>query len=118
MTYLARGVLADARRLIATGWCQRTAARDAAGRSVMPDDPAATSWSATGAIIAAAQGQPATRDEPRAETPFALAMNALSTVVGAGPQSWNDHPERRQNDVLDAFTAARRLLLADEPARI
>jgi hypothetical protein len=110
-------VLADARRLVATGWCQRTAARDAAGRSVMPDDPKASSWSATGAIIAAARIRPTTTDQTRGETPFALAMNALATAVDAGPQSWNDHPARCQNDVLDAFTAARRILLTDQPAR-
>ena len=83
----------------------------------MPDDPAASSWSATGAIIAAARTWPATTEQTLGETPFALAMNALATAVDAGPQSWNDHPERCQNDVLDAFTAARRILLADEPAR-
>ena len=83
----------------------------------MPDDPAATSWSATGAVIAAARTRPATRDDIRSETPFALVMDALSTVIGAGPQSWNDQPERCRNDVLAAFTAAHRLLLVDGPTR-
>jgi hypothetical protein len=111
-------VLADARRLVATGWCQRTAARDAGGRSVMPDDPAATTWSATGAVIAAVRIRPqATKGETLRETPFVLAMDALATTVDAGPQSWNDRPERCQDDVLEAFRAAHRLLLTDEPDR-
>jgi len=84
----------------------------------MPDDPAASSWSATGAVIAAARIRPpATKGETLGETSFGLAMDALATTVGAGLQSWNDRPERHQNDVLEAFRAARRLLLTDRPAR-
>ena len=79
----------------------------------MPDDPAATSWSAQGAVIAAAGTKATTRDKPPSETPFAVAMNALSTVIGVGPQSWNDRPERCQNDVLAAFTAAHLRLLEE-----
>ncbi len=42
-------------------------------------------------------------------------MSALSIVVGAGPQSWNDEPERAENEVLAALTAALKLLLANKP---
>jgi hypothetical protein len=112
---LACELLAEARRRVASGWCQRTAARDASGRSVVPNDPAAASWSTTGAIIAAARTNRAATREAVAQAPFALAMSALSTVVGAGPQSWNDEPERSQNDVLAALAAAPKLLLGDEP---
>jgi len=38
-------------------------------------------------------------------------MSALSTVVGAGPQSWNDEFERSHDDVLAALAAALKLLL-------
>jgi hypothetical protein len=42
---------------------------------------------------------------------LALAMAALSTVVGAGPQSWNDRPERTAEDVAAALTDAVALLV-------
>lgn len=77
----------------------------------MPNDPAATSWSATGAIIAAARAHPATAPEASGQPPFAVAMNALATVLDAGPQSWNDEPGRAQKDVLEALTAALNLLI-------
>jgi hypothetical protein len=41
---------------------------------------------------------------------FAHAMSALSNVVDAGPQSWNDHPERTIDQVRKAFTDAIRYL--------
>ncbi len=78
---------------------------------MVPNDPAATSWSATGAIIAAARPNPAAAREALARAPFAVAMSALSTVVGAGPQSWNDEFERSHDDVLAALAAALKLLL-------
>jgi hypothetical protein len=72
----------------------------------MPNDAAATSWSATGAIIAAAQTDLGARRERLIETPYALAMYALTTVVEAGPQIWNDDPRRTQGEVVSALTAA------------
>lgn len=77
----------------------------------MPDDPAATSWSTTGAVIAAARPKPAAaHKEAPTQTPFALAMSAVSTAVSAGPQSWNDHPEPSHDEVLAALTTALKLV--------
>ena len=81
---------------------------------MLPDDPAAISWSAAGAIIAAARTNPAALHETLTRAPFGLAMNALSTVVDAGPQSWNDDPERGRDDVLVALAAALELLLGED----
>jgi hypothetical protein len=101
---LARDLLVEARRRVQRGWCQRTAARDAAGRSVLPSDPAAASWSAAGAVMAAA------RRKGAPPAPFARAMAALSQAVGAGPQGWNDQPERTAAEVVAALERAARLL--------
>ncbi len=82
---------------------------------MVPNDPAATSWSATGAIIAAARTNPTAAREALAQAPFAVAMSALATVVGAGPQSWNDESDRAQSEVVAALTAALKRLLANNP---
>ncbi len=48
--------------------------------------------------------------EGTASTSFAQAMDALSEAVGAGPQGWNDRPERTADDVVDALGEAIRML--------
>ncbi len=85
-------------------------ARDANGRSVLPSDPAANSWSAAGAVMAAAHLHAAEEDDDTDPQAFALAMSALSSVVNAGPQSWNDRPERTTDEVITALTEAIDLL--------
>jgi hypothetical protein len=107
---LAGELLVEARRRVERGWCQRTLARDADGRSVLPSDPAATCWSAVGAIIGAADAAVASDDSRRER--FALAMHAFSSVVDAGPQTWNDRPDRSAPEVVGALTDALRLLRA------
>jgi precorrin-3B methylase len=106
---LACELLAEAQRRVQNGWCQRTAARDSTGRSVLPSDPAAASWSAAGAVMAAAQRNVAANSDADPAV-FALAMAAFSMVVGAGPQSWNDRPECTADDVASALADAIELL--------
>lgn len=72
----------------------------------MPNDPSATSWSAAGAIMAAARSSRAAAPETPTQSSFTLAMSALVRVVDTGPQSWNDDLGRSQNDVLAALAAA------------
>jgi hypothetical protein len=96
---LAHDLLVEAKRLVASGWCQRTVARDAKGRSVLPADPAAASWSAAGAIMRAAAREPAVQ-------PFAVAMDELAAVIDAGPQTWNDAADRSAEDVVRALSDA------------
>lgn len=52
----------------------------------------------------------AARREGAASTPFTRAMEALSEAVGAGPQGWNDDPERTAEEVVAALERAIRLL--------
>ncbi len=110
---LAYDLLARAKQLVAAGWCQGTAARDAAGRSVLPADPRARSWSLAGALMAAATARGDLAPAAAREA-FGEAMRTLAAVVNAGPQSWNDEPARAQPDVLAALVAAIERLGARE----
>jgi len=56
--------------------------------------------------MAAARRQAAEEDDNTDHQAFALAMSALSSVVNAGPQTWNDSPERTIDEVLTALTEA------------
>ena len=109
---LAEEWLAAAYELVESGWCQGAAARDASGDSVEPDSTAAGCWSATGAL---------TRVWRRSDVGDELGLGALqfanlalSAAVNHVPKLWNDMPERRQQDVLDAF--ARAVSLVQDPA--
>jgi hypothetical protein len=82
----------------------------------MPNDPSATSWSAAGAIMAAARSSRAPAPETPAQSSFTLAMSALVRVVDAGPQSWNDDLGRSQNDVLAALAAALHVVRGEQTA--
>ena len=115
-THVASDLLAEARRLIESGWCQRTAARNDSGRSVLPADPAATSWSATGALICAYRRHPAQGDS-RAPEAFALAMTALVAAVGDSPQRWNDQRGRKRDEIVAALTAAAKLVVTRTDSR-
>ena len=109
--HVARDLLAEARQLLEAGWCQRTAARNDVGQSVLPADPSATSWSATGALICAYRRHPAQRYSHAAEA-FALAMMALTTAVDDRLQSWNDQRGRTREEVAAALSAAAKLVNA------
>jgi hypothetical protein len=101
---LAEEMLADAYELILSGWCQGTAAQDEFGRPVEPASASARRWSASGAL---------TRVWERSEERFGAALEAfytanlaLTTIVRAVPQAWNDEKGRTQWQVLDAIALA------------
>jgi hypothetical protein len=109
---LAEEWLAAAFELVERGWCQGAAARDAFGDSVEPDRPAARSWSATGALTCVWR-RSGVGDEPGLGA-LQFANLALSAAVNDVPHVWNDMPQRRKEDVLDAF--ARAVSLVQDPA--
>jgi hypothetical protein len=109
---LAEEWLAAAYELVERGWCQGAAARDAAGDSVEPDSAAARSWSATGALTCVWRRSDVGDELGLGALQFAnLALSAAANRV---PKLWNDMPERRKQDVLDAF--ARAVSLVQDPA--
>jgi hypothetical protein len=101
---LAEEMLADAYELVLSGWCQGAAARDEFGRPTEPASALARQWSAPGALV---------RVWERSAEPFGQAIEAfqaanlaLTTVVRAVPQEWNDADGRTQWQVLDAIALA------------
>jgi hypothetical protein len=109
---LAEAWLAAAYELVESGWCQGAAATDAAGTPVEPESPLARRWSATGAL-ARVWRQSGIPEEPGLSA-LQLANLALSAVVRSAPTVWNDMPERRREDVLEAL--ARAVSLVQDPA--
>jgi hypothetical protein len=109
---LAEEWLAAAYELVESGWCQGAAAQDASAESVEPDSPAARSWSATGALTCVWRGSGVGDELGLGALQFANL--ALSAAVNDVPNLWNDMPERRKQDVLDAF--ARAVSLVQDPA--
>ena len=91
-------VLADARALVAEGWCQGEL-------EVIDPDPAVPNrYCPIGAILAAAPGDGAA--EP--SWPGAAARAALRDANGieGSLAEWNDAPGRTQAQVLEAFDRA------------
>ena len=109
---LAEEWLAAAYALVESGWCQGAPARDRSERPVEPDSPAARRWSATGALTRVWRESNA--DDEVGLGALQFANLALSAAVGHVPKPWNDMPERRQQDVLEAF--ARAVSLVQDPA--
>ncbi len=109
---LAEEWLAAAYELVERGWCQGAAARDASGDSVEPDRPAARCWSATGALTCVWRASGVGDELGLGALQFANL--ALTAAVNDVPNLWNDMPERRKHDVLDAF--ARAVSLVQDPA--
>jgi hypothetical protein len=97
----AAGVLEETQRLIETGWCRGSDARDAAGGAVAPGDPGATEWSLLGALgVVAAQSKVALEE-------LATALAALAGVIADPSLShWNDVPGRTQASVLATLARA------------
>lgn len=88
-----RDILVKARSLIASGWTRGRLACDARSRCVTYDSDEARSWCALGALSrSAADG--ATVGKFRAQ------------ISGGDIATWNDAPERTQEQVLDAFDRA------------
>ena len=101
---LAEEMLADAYELVLSGWCQGASARDEFGRPTEPSSALARRWSAPGALMRIWQrsGEPF---GPALEA-FEAANLALTGVVHAVPQEWNDAEDRTQWQVLDAIALA------------
>ena len=60
--------------------------------------------------MAAARRHAAEEGDATESEAFAVAMGTLSSVVDAGPQSWNDDPERTIDQVITALTASIELV--------
>jgi hypothetical protein len=104
-------ILVRARELVAYGWCQGADARDQRGAPVPPWSDEARRWSLLGALVAAVD-LPA---EPGAGVlgPLRRALAALAEIVEEPLlATWNDDPERSQEDVVGTLDEAR-LLCAD-----
>jgi hypothetical protein len=100
----AESMLADAYELVLSGWCQGAAAQDAEGRSIEPSSAFARRWSAPGALERVWR-RADDEDGPVLEA-YERASLALSSTVRGVPQRWNDAPDRRVDEVLDALAAA------------
>jgi hypothetical protein len=101
---LAEEMLADAYELVLSGWSQGASARDEFKQPTEPSSAFARQWSAPGALVRVWQ---------RSSDPFGPALEAfqaanlaLTSVVHAVPQEWNDAEERTQWQVLDAIALA------------
>ena len=98
-------LLARARDLVATGWCQVGLAQDRNGRQVEPWRSAARSWSPLGALLAALYlGSDGSLDS------FRIAYTCLALATGGRLEAWNAERWRTQQHVLSAFARARDLV--------
>ena len=109
---LAEEWLGTAYELVERGWCQGTAATDDSGAPVEPDSPLGHRWSVTGAL-ARAWRESGIADE-RGLAALQFANLALSAAVRHVPKIWNDMPNRRQGEVLEALLRA--VSLVQDPA--
>lgn len=90
--------LKEARALIAQGWTQGCAARDAEGNDVNSVDISAVSFCIYGACRRASVG--------RRKESYKLSTNALRDAGMINLSTWNDAPDRTQADVLALFDRA------------
>jgi hypothetical protein len=109
---LAEEWLAAAYELVERGWCQGAPARDGSERPVEPDSPAAQRWSATGALTRIWRQSDAADELGLGALQFANL--ALSAAVNHVPKLWNDMPDRRHQEVLEALIRA--VSLVQDPA--
>jgi hypothetical protein len=110
----ARQMLADAFDLVRSGWCQGMSAQDEMGRAIEPSSAFARSWSATGALERV--WRRTTLDAEVALEAFERANLALAAAVGDVPRRWNDAVDCTKERVLDALSAAGRLVQTDSGA--
>ena len=89
-----------ARDRVTRGWCQRAIARLMTGEACPAESRDALSWCAVGALVAVSSPVEVHND----------AFHRLRHAIGLrGDQAigaWNDAPERRQQDVVDAYDRA------------
>lgn len=90
-------ILIAARELISKGWTQGCFARKANGcqaRSILGEVGDATCFCIAGAVKAVA----ASEDE------YDRCWAVLSNTIGGSAASWNDHRDRKKEEVIDMIT--------------
>jgi hypothetical protein len=108
-------LLVDVRDLVDQGWTQGADARDLGGRAVDPWDPAATSWSILGALVAVLEREAATTGELPIEQ-VAAALYAIADVVHVDSlEEWNDAHAQSREDVLCTIDGAIRAYACARP---
>ena len=91
------------RNLMEDGWTQKTMARNAIGKPVMPDSPYAVSWDLIGGMYKACF---------ESQANFSAMEDALIAVLPASFKEqldlphYNDSPERTQSDIVELVNAA------------
>jgi hypothetical protein len=110
-------MLIEARKLVGRGWCQGVSAVADDGSPIAPWRSAAVCWSAAGALVAVWDRcrRPEQGDAVYVRA-FEQAQLALVAVVRDSLKDWNDSPDRRQGEVVEAFTRAIELLAPAVPA--
>lgn len=86
-------------------WIKRSCALDARGKAVWPDDPGATRWCSTGALIAVQQ------ETQRGKACWDMALHHLELEMGGGRRcgsivQFNDDRRRGFVSIRKAFEAA------------
>ena len=99
--------------LVRRGWCAGADARDGLGFSTTASDPAATSWSLLGALVAVSE---------RPEADMKALGDALWGISGVIPDEslddWNNVEGRTQADTLQMLAQAESSLRDQPPPRI
>lgn len=95
--------LADAYRLVSSGWCQDHA-QDEAGSAIAPASPYARRWSPTGALQRLLEQS--SLDAATALAVYQRAHLALVEAVDDLPAVWNAMPGRTQQQAAEAVLTA------------
>lgn len=94
-------ILEEARELLSdeSRWTKGVVARKENGKAVLPNHPEAYSFCALGVIAKVA-------DVSTGENLYYPAMSILRNVMGQTITFFNDAPERKHSEVLEAFDKA------------
>lgn len=102
--------LRETKALIRQGWCRGADARDSAGNAVAAYDPAARSWSLTGALALVSE---------RPDASLGALSDALWGISGVIPGSsldgWNNAAGRSQSETLHMLVRACASLTEQPP---
>lgn len=104
-------ILTFARKRVAKGWTQGVLARDETGKEVRPSSPKAVCWCMSGALNAV---KPYSKGEPATRNAVSNILNSITRPAN-GYVSWNDAPQRTQEEVLHIFDRAIDMLRNKEP---
>ena len=106
-------ILQRARELVNESWCQLRSAKNSAGTSCQPEDPAARSWCLTGACRKAAHEE--FGDSPEKHSFAKSVCFSLENQLGAqlldagknkeGVVDWQDSGGRTKKEVVDLIDA-------------